>query len=91
MEAGQALADSREVLHAIRAKRPRPHLDDKVRCTPGRCFYEDTAVARACGSALHVPSATCPQLAQLRDAGHAPSNFSGSFLCISHLHQALAL
>ena len=25
------LADAREKLHAVRARRPRPHLDDKVR------------------------------------------------------------
>ena len=25
------LADAREKLHAVRSKRPRPHLDDKVR------------------------------------------------------------
>lgn len=37
-EAGRALADCREALHTIRAGRPRPHLDDKVRCNPGRCF-----------------------------------------------------
>ncbi len=29
-EAGELLAKSRELLHARRALRPRPHLDDKV-------------------------------------------------------------
>lgn len=29
-EAGELLAKSRELLHARRAQRPRPHLDDKV-------------------------------------------------------------
>ena len=35
-EAAAVLAEGREVLHGIRSRRPRPHLDDKVCCqNPG--------------------------------------------------------
>ena len=34
-EAEGMLAEAREVLHARRAKRPRPHLDDKARLRAG--------------------------------------------------------
>ncbi len=51
-EAEALLAESRELLHAQRAKRPRPHLDDKVSTaclvTDVRPFSVTTIRAKHC-------------------------------------------
>lgn len=64
-EAEQTLARARQLLHARRLERPRPHIDDKASRNRALPFIVASQTGRCCrlGSAwVHVASATMLQL-----------------------------